>query len=232
MVSHCSYRRKTAAAVAIAAFAFARTAGADGTSPASPERGRDLDQKAPSAGRSEGTSGDRSSAAHSSVHVGILGGVGFPRPLAIDGLVFLGERVAVGAEYGALPSVTIDNVRASLWSLAAEARVFPFAGPFYAGLRAGHQHVEASTTIGLPRFGPSFEELALDSWFVNPRVGVLWASSPGFAFGMEAGLQIPISPSISSSLPLALLPVAQHTAESLGSTVLPTVDLLRVGGVL
>jgi hypothetical protein len=182
---------------------------------------------APSADRA-----DRGATPPPPVHVAVLGGFGFPRPLAIDGLVIVREKVAVGVEYGALPPVTIAGVRTSLWSFAADARFFPFRGPFFVGVRAGVQHVEASTNIVVANYGSAPESLTLDSWFINPRLGILWASHAGIAFGTEAGLQIPISPSVTSSLPLSLLPGAQSAANALGSSLLPTVDVLRLGGVL
>lgn len=175
---------------------------------------------------------DRAAEAPAPVRVGVLAGIGFPRPLAIDGLVIVRGWVAFGAEYGALPPITVANVRTSLWSLAADARVFPFSGPFFAGVRLGHQHVEASATIGIPGIGPTPEAIALDSWFVNPRIGILWASHAGIAFGTEAGVQFPIGPSLSSTVPLSLVPAAQSAAQSLGSSPIPTVDVFRVGGVL
>ncbi len=178
------------------------------------------------------SSPDRVADAPAPVRAGVLAGIGFPRPLAIDGLVIVRGWMAFGAEYGALPPVTIADVRTSLWSFAADARVFPFEGPFFAGVRVGRQHVEASTTIGVPGLGPSSEALSLDSWFVNPRVGILWASHGGLAFGTEAGIQIPIDHSVSSTIPLSLLPSARNAAEALGSTLIPTVDVVRVGGFL
>jgi hypothetical protein len=197
-------------------------------------------ENAPPAARTDVPCADRAAVADhhpadatAPVRVSVLGGVGFPRPLAVDGLVIFGGRFAVGVEYGALPSTTIADVKTSLWAFSAEARFFPLRGaPLYLGLRAGRQHVDASTSIPIPRFGSIPEALSLDSWFVNPRIGLLWASHAGIAFGTEAGLQIPIAPSVSSTLPLTLVPGAQHTAESQGSSVLPTIDVVRLGGVL
>jgi hypothetical protein len=166
------------------------------------------------------------------VRFGVLGGVGFPRPLAIEAMVEVANVVAVGFEYGTLPGVTIDGVHAGLWSLAADARVFPFHGVFFLGLRAGRQHVGASTTLSVESLGSATEILALDSWFVNPRVGFLWTSKEGLSLGVEAGVQFPVSPGVSSTLPLSLYPAAQRTVEVLGSSVIPTVDLLRVGLLL
>ncbi len=167
------------------------------------------------------------------LRVGVIGGLGFPRPLAVEAIAEISEVVALGVEYGALPSVTVSGVDATLWSLAGDVRVFPFHGsPFFLGLRAGRQHVSATTTVSLMSFGSATEVLDLDSWFLNPRVGFLWTMQGGFTLGVEAGVQIPLSPSVSSTLPLSLYPSAQRTADALGSSVIPTVDLVRIGLLL
>jgi hypothetical protein len=163
------------------------------------------------------------------VRVGALVGGGFPRPLAVEALVEVSDFIGLGAEYGVLPTITIDGVQTSLWSLAGDARVFPFRGPFFVGLRAGRQHVDADTTVTVTSYGSAAETLALESWFINPRVGLLWTTNVGFTIGVEAGVQIPFAASTTSSLPLSLVPGAQHTADALASSWLPTVDLLRVG---
>jgi hypothetical protein len=160
---------------------------------------------------------------------GAIGGLGFPRPLSIEGLVKIDDLVSVGAEYGVLPSVTLDNVETNLWSFAADARVFPFRNAFFVGLRAGRQHVGASTTVNVDSVGSLPETLALDSWFLNPRVGLLWTGASGLTVGAEIGIQIPVSSGVSSSLPLALAPEAGRTANTLGKTVLPTINLLQIG---
>ena len=166
------------------------------------------------------------------LRVGAIAGVGFPRPLAIEGLVSFGGVLDLGAEYGVLPDVTLGGVQTGLWSVAADARVFPFRGAFFVGVLAGRQHVGASTTITVSGIGSATEQLSLDSWFVNPRIGFLWTSNAGLTLGIDAGLQIPVSSAVSSSLPLALYPAAQGRADALGGSLLPTVDLLRIGLVL
>jgi hypothetical protein len=169
------------------------------------------------------------------LRLGVLGGIGFPRPLSVEALAQLYGVVTLGAEYGVLPAITIDGVRASLWSLAGDVRVSPFRGAFsafFVGMRFGHQHAGADTTVTIPMLGSAGETLGLDSWFVNPRVGFLWTWRPGLAVGIEAGVQVPIHPAVSSTLPLSLAPEAQRTVTTLGNTVLPTVDLLRVGLLL
>jgi hypothetical protein len=81
-------------------------------------------------------------------------------------------------------------------------------------------------------YGSATEALALDSWFLNPRIGVLWTGDSGLTLGVEAGLQVPIDPTTSSSLPLSLVPGAQSAVDSIGKSLLPTVDLLRLGLLL
>jgi hypothetical protein len=166
------------------------------------------------------------------LRIGAIGGVGFPRPLAVEAMAVMGGVAALGIEYGVLPATSIDGVSVSLWSLSGDARVFPFRGPFFIGLRAGHQHLEGSTTVVVRSIGSASETLGLDSWFLNPRLGFLWISREGLALGVEAGVQFPVSTSQSSTLPLSLVPSAQSTADTLGNSVLPTVDLLRIGLIL
>ncbi len=166
------------------------------------------------------------------LRVGAIAGIGFPRPLAIEPMVVLSGLVAIGGEYGVLPSTTVDGVQASLWSLAGDVRVFPFRGAFFVGLRAGHQHIEAATTVTVAPYGSAPEVLSFDSFFVNPRIGFLWTSNAGLTFGVEAGVQIPLTASTDSTLPISLVPSAQNTAQALGGAVLPTVDVLRIGLLL
>jgi hypothetical protein len=166
------------------------------------------------------------------LRVGVIAGLGFPRPLAVEAIGEVSEVVALGVEYGALPKITVAGVDADLWSLAGDVRVFPFRGPFFLGLRAGRQHVGATTSVAIMSFGSATEVLGLDSWFLNPRVGFLWTTREGLTLGVEAGVQFPLSPSVSSTLPLSLYPAAQRTVDALGSSVIPTVDLLRIGLLL
>jgi hypothetical protein len=193
----------------------------------------------------------------SPMRTGVLAGVGFPRPLAAEGLLMVGDRFLVGVEYGALPAMTVDagstsvgtvplpiqgqpaspvtmnGVRISLWSVAAEGRWFPFGGAFFLGLRLGRQHVEGTTTLLAPSYGSMGETIDLDGWFLNPRAGFLWTPrGSGFVFGMEAGVQVPVDPRVSSTMPLSLFPSLQRTTVQIGGSVLPTVDLIRLGFVL
>jgi hypothetical protein len=168
------------------------------------------------------------------VRVGALGSLGFPRPLAIEGLVEINRVLSLGAEYSALPATSISGVQTSLWALAADARVYPLRGGFFIGVRAGHQRLDASTSVTVAPYGSFAGAMSIDAWFINPRIGFLWKSSAAVAIGFDAGILIPVAPSEQSNVPpyaLAAARSALGTAETLGKGVLPTVDLLQVGAL-
>jgi len=160
--------------------------------------------------------------------VGAIAGVGFPRPLSIEGMLAFGRVVAIGGEYGVLPATTIDGVQGALWSVAGDARIYPFRGAFFVGLRAGFQHIEASTQVAIESV-PAGQELTYDAWFLNPRIGWLWTFGGPFVFGFEAGVQVPVKTEMTSSLSLSIAPEVQRVANVLGAAVIPTIDLLRIG---
>jgi hypothetical protein len=160
---------------------------------------------------------------------GAIAGIGFPRALAIEAIIRVQDLFAFGVEYGVIPGITIDGVHGSLWSLAADARYFPFGGAFFIGLRGGRQHMDGDALIKLNPLGPANEDLGIDTWYVNPRLGLLWTWRDGVTLGLEAGVQIPLGVDVTSNWPLSLVPGAEGIANSIGSKWLPTLDLLRVG---
>jgi hypothetical protein len=171
---------------------------------------------------------------------GALGSVGFPRPLGVEGLFKVEQTVAVGLEYSALPTVSISGVETRFWALAADARIFPFRGPFFVGLKAGRQHLAGNASLTVADYGSYRESISVDTTFVNPRMGFLWTWEPGVTLGVDIGVQIPFSSTASNSLPTSvhLSQVDQASGElssvahSLGNTVLPTIDLLQIGVLL
>lgn len=164
--------------------------------------------------------------------IGAIGGVGFPRPLAIEGMVKLKRALGLGLEYGALPTITTPNVQVAYWSVAGDARYFFMHGPFFVGLKIGMQHLAANGAMTIASYTLS-EQMTLETWYVNPRIGVLFTWKPGFTLGIDAGVQLPITTNTISTLPLSQLPTeVSSTANALGNSVLPTIDLIRIGFLL
>jgi hypothetical protein len=162
--------------------------------------------------------------------LGALAGVGFPRPIAFEAFARFGRYVGLGVEYGMLPSITIDPVNVSSWAVSVDTRVFPLHGAFYVGVRGGYQQIAASSTVVVSGYGSANESADLDTWFLNPRIGFLWRTKYAFTIGIDAGVQLPVTSSFSTTLPSAVaMVVRSSTPVTLLSGVLPTVDLLRVG---
>jgi len=177
----------------------------------------------------------------SKLRFGALAGIGLPRPLTFEALVGVDRRLAIGAEYSFLPKSTIGGVDTSLWAIAGDARIFLFGGPFFMGFRGGRQQLGGSMTATVGSFGTVTESMTVDTWFINPRIGLLWMWDSSFALGIEAGLQIPVSWEVSSTIPAGLPNDARvrdaadkltSSLETLGTSVLPSIDLLRIGFVL
>jgi hypothetical protein len=167
-----------------------------------------------------------------SVHVGVLGGIGFPRPLAIEGVLTFDHLILLGAEYSALPTTNFSGVDTSMWALAADIRVFPMRNGFFIGLRAGKQHLAETATLTVSSTAVSASNTA-DTTFLNPRIGFLW-NWRAFVIGIDAGVQIPVLTTTASTLPAGVSPPsgAADLSHTFSQSVLPTVDLLRIGVVM
>ncbi len=162
---------------------------------------------------------------------GMLVGVGFPHPIAGEALVKIADWVAIGGELGFCPKLHIAGADVKLQSVAADVRVFPFRGSFFVGVRGGHQTASASITVTAN--GTAYTDtMDTSNWYVNPRVGFLWTSGPGFTVGSDAGVQIPIASKATETAPK--LPAGAQAnftrpAQVIGSSVIPQIDLIRVG---
>lgn len=166
------------------------------------------------------------------VRLGAFAGVGFPRPLSIEGMIKFDDLVGIGVEYGALPSMTISGVNAQLNAIAVDARIFPMRNGFFIGLAIGHQHLDINSTVSLPEGAGSYTgDVTADTWYVNPRIGFLWTVRWGLTVGIDAGIQIPVSASLTNNVPSELSEgqTAQNVATTFGKDALPTVNLLRLG---
>ncbi len=172
------------------------------------------------------------------VRIGALGGVGFPRALSIEGLIKVERTMGVGFEYGTLPTTTFGQanpVSLRYSSLAADFRLFPLQSSFFIGLRTGRQRVEGSATATVASYGTFTQSATTETWFLNPRLGVLWTGSSGLSVGISAGLQIPLSHKTqkSSNVPAGIdASEATSAVDSFGSSVIPTIDLLQLGLLL
>ena len=182
----------------------------------------------------ERASDDKPGGLFGPLRIGALAGVGFPRPLSVEGMIKVGDVVGLGLEYSLLPNTTISGVDTTFYAINADVRIFPFENGFFIGVAAGKQHLGARTSLDAGALGSIPESVTVDTWFINPRLGFLWTSSFGLTLGIDAGVQIPLTASVDSTFPSQLAASQQVTdvANLFGKSVLPTVDLLRIGLLL
>lgn len=206
----------------------------ESTDEPSPRAYRDVQTEAVRADRPSAEATERRTwEDHDHVRVGALLGLGFPRPFALQGLVKIERAVGLGVEVGMMPPIKIGALEGSFWGIAGDLRVFPFQGAFFLGLRAGYQRMKATASTELPIIGTLSESAVAETWFVNPRLGFLWTFESGLSVGLDAGVQVPVQKSFVDSLPEGL-PVDVRgsltgVANTFGQSVVPTVDLLRIG---
>ncbi len=181
----------------------------------------------------EGTPEPSTASTTTPVRVGVLGGVGAPRALTVEGMFLVSERVLLGLEYGVLPTSTFGGVSVGVSAVSGDLRIFPFrGGPFFLGARLGRQILDASASVTVASYGTYSGSTHQESWFFGPRLGLLWVSRPGFTVGTSVGLQIPLSHKVDTTLPTGVprdkvVPSAIDTLG--GGGVIPTLDLLQVG---
>ena len=164
---------------------------------------------------------------------GFIGGVGFPRPLAIEGLLKFDRILAVGLEVSAMPQLTIGTVQTNFWGMAGDVRLFPFRGAFFLGMRAGRQYMSGTSSVSDGNLGTINQTASADTWFVNPRLGFLYTWKSGFTLGIDAGIQLPVKTTRTTSLADNTSSDTINTIASventLGARTTPTFDLLRIG---
>ncbi len=163
--------------------------------------------------------------------LGVLGSVGFPRPLSVEALFKVERAVALGVEYGTLPATRVLGMDLRYQSVAADIRIFPLQSSFYLGLRIGRQRVEGGTTVSLGSFAPTTYTLTTETFFINPRIGFLYTSSSGLSAGIEAGLQFVSNHRTTSNLPsgVQVPEPLSSVMDTLGTKTLPTLSLLQLG---
>lgn len=178
-----------------------------------------------------------------SFRIGGMVGVGFPRPFAAEGFVKIKQVIGVGVEYSFLPNTSIASTDIRFKGIALDVRVFPFKGGVFVGLRGGKQWLDTRTTVAtgatnVPGVAPKYNEaMSAETFFLNPRIGYLKTFENGITVGLDAGIQLPISPSYTRDSEAARAGYGDTDAEktlrtvanTLGNKTTPTIDLLRVG---
>jgi hypothetical protein len=167
--------------------------------------------------------------------LGAFTGVGFPRPVSIEGFIKIDKIIGFGLEYSLLPQLTVSGINTQLSAIMGDVRVFPLETGFFIGMGVGRQHLSAISATALPaELGGGNPGITMDSYILNPRIGFLSTWSWGLTLGIDAGVQIPVSVTTQNTIPsgISFSPDPTGVANAFGKSVLPTVDLLRIGLLL
>lgn len=166
--------------------------------------------------------------------IGAFTGLGFPRPIGIEGFIKIEKIIGLGVEYSFAPDLTISGVATQLNAVMGDFRVFPFENAFFIGMGVGHQHLSAQSTVAVAELGGTTPGITVDAFLLNPRVGFLYTWGWGLTLGIDAGLQIPVAAQTHSTIPsgVSFSPDPTGMANTFGRSILPTVDLLRLGLLL
>jgi len=162
---------------------------------------------------------------------GINGGIGFPRPVGVGAFLMFDKFWSLGIDYSLLPTTKISDVNLDFWAASAGGRLYPFHGAFYVGLKTGYQHLSASGYI-TQSGTTALAQGSIETVFVNPELGFMFTWDSGLALNFGAGIQIPI---YADSTTTSNIPVSTDVLSAvgkIGTSSVPTVDLLRVGFVL
>jgi hypothetical protein len=165
--------------------------------------------------------------------IGAFTGVGFPRPVSVEAFIKVEKVIGLGVEYSLMPSLTVSGIDTQYSAIMGDLRIFPFEDGFFIGVGVGHQHLSAVSTTALPaQLGGGTPGITVDSYIVNPRIGYLATWGWGLTIGIDAGLQIPLAATTTNTVPAGASPDPTGVANLFGKSLLPTVDLLRIGLLL
>jgi hypothetical protein len=167
------------------------------------------------------------------LRLGVLLETGVPQPLGVELFARIDDTFGVGLGYQSLPQsfgdtilsiAGVSNAHLSSDAVDLDLRWFPFHGSFFLGASAGRQTLTASAS-------QSGQQAQIDAttWFATPRLGYLFVFGNGISFGIDGGVQFPIS--TNSVITPAGGPgssEARSAADLISSTPFPSVHL-RLG---
>ena len=163
----------------------------------------------------------------------LVGVVALPRPLSVEALFRIGDRIEVGLSAGYLPKLTIQDPYTLAWfAFDAEGRVHPahgrslfFGDSFFVALNLGYQAVTATNRA---YFGNSIAYTTYGVFFA-PRFGWAWTLRSGIALGVDVGVAIPVLPGTSIDPADSASVNTRKVSHTFGQNPMPYVNLFRVG---
>ncbi len=170
------------------------------------------------------------------VRLGVLAGAGLPSPISAQVLFKYKEVVGANLELGMLPEVTLplgDKTRVRQEMIDFSLRLYPFKGAFFFGCGIGAQRLVGTAQVSA--YGMTGDASArANTLFVSPRLGFVHRFGFGLAIGMDLGVEIPISGTVttSTSVPGVDVPEDATNAANFAKKVpIPILHILQLGYV-
>ncbi len=179
--------------------------------------------------------------------------LGVPHPLNIAADMAMGRYFSAGVCGGTI-SYTYrggsDPVELKLPNYEGRFRIHPFGGAFFLGTIFGWHSLSASASKNITASSisvPTTLIIRLKTFYATPHLGWMWVYKSGFTWGMELGIQLPISPETDVEITTSeafnsLLEIVKTTQEyktlekdvqdlgkQIAKTALPFITLLRLG---
>lgn len=173
------------------------------------------------------------------VHLGVkLTAIGVPVPFRAGLEAKWLNLFGAGIDYGFLPSLSFSNVSVKMSGIGGALRFYPWRRAFFLGVGFGKQNFKGSMTDTFSG-APATVTLDFDTTYIAPQLGWRWCGESGFFFGMELGVQIPMSTSSTTSTDVpgfdstaqgaALITQINDKANTFGNSAFPHFALLQFG---
>jgi hypothetical protein len=145
----------------------------------------------------------------------------------------LSNRLGLSLDYGFVPTVTVEEAKASWNDLSLGARFYPWAGRFYLGARVGTRSFEASAKDDTSPGAALEAKAKVKSTYLAPELGWRFAWQSGFFLGIELGWQLILSSKTTLDIPVTTDPQTRDdvidAADVVGDTGLPVLTLVQLG---
>ncbi len=123
--------------------------------------------------------------------------VGFPAVFQFSLESKYQDAFGASFDYGIFPTLTFNNVSLGYNSWSLTAKWYPFHRALYLGVGFGSQSFHGSqvknVVVGGSITQPLTVTVTVSTTYLNPHLGWRWISNSGFFYGMQLGVQVPLS---------------------------------------
>ncbi len=164
--------------------------------------------------------------------------VAFPVPFKAGLETKYRDIFGLAFDYGFFPTLTFSNVSVGYSSWNVTGKWYPFNRAMYIGVGIGQQSFDGSQTQTVSAQSLTVT-VTVNTTFINPHLGWRFISNSGFFYGMELGVQVPLSHSATVTTDNAALNGSPEKAQmeadvdakakTFARTPLPLLTIVQIG---